>query len=681
MATSREERMHERLRGGRVHQVEDISFGPIIPFDEEEEVEVDPEPEPLGAEEGSPVAESDQQQSSSPRPANSAQDETGPVGLSTTEVPATSSPQDVPKALDGGDDQTRTLRSSVSQTTKKALEEVTESPTDAPGSGRRRRVSVRVSAAASQSAILQQYLSSAQRDPDHTVDSSSPAERRLRAKRLSAAGVRKVAAREVVVPESSSSRRSARLSQASEGTVDGEATGPSPYAAGTGSGAAVDELSPENSTVAATTTVTVTQSSPIARILQKTRGRGRPRISQPRVIEATSPLPDPQPQKQPTVDELSQIASENSQERNSSAGPVPRSEDTPGSRNPVDVDEATESSEAEEVNDQEAARTLGRKRPRADILDASPDLSSTTEDHRSKAAKRRRAAPPPAISPAVQQQPAPRPLKTAVKQRKLGPDRPKSKKKAAANEGEPESQRDGSIQVPVQRFTRPKHGATDEDEAEDDDGAGEITNVAIPFSSREGVNSVDVLSQLCEEVTANVLRILRNKVTQVEDTASRKEMKTKVSAVEAFREELRTNLLEHTIAIDNLQTLRRRLRAAQKEKRTLRDEILNVRREREQVALRRDALRMKHESENEKVMHRIQISSTMQDIELAIDEGRAAPELSAKEQKQAELANLELLMLRVGDRVRPNGHEPGVLDQVRSFNAYLERTAAALQGK
>ncbi|KAI6366738.1 hypothetical protein MCOR25_005102 [Pyricularia grisea] len=602
MATSREERMNERLRGGRVHQVEDISFGEFVLLDEEEPL-AEPASEPLEVEKEISAAGSDQPQSPSERVATSPQDPqdvSQPGQLSRTEVAATSSPNDGQGTPDAANDQARPPNGSVSRSAKKSskpLEEVTESPADAPGSGHRRRVPARISAAANQSTILQQYLSSAQRDPDHTVDSSSPAERRLRAKRLSAAN-----RAGPVVPASSSSRRSARLSQVSDEAVVDETRGADLDATGKDSDITANELSPENPTV--TATVTVTQSSPIARILQKTRGRARPRISQHKVIEATSPVLEQEPQKQPaieeeTINELSPIPSEGSQGAESSSGSAPRPGDTHSHPNSGDAEEGEESVEAEETNDQEAALRLGPKRPRADLLDASPDLSSTAEERQPKGAKRRRAAPP-ATSPAVQKQPATKALKSKRNQ-KPGPGRSKGKKIAPTYESEGEHQRGGSIQIPVQRYTRPKRvGTDDEDDAADDEN--ETLGMTIPFAGREGVNSVDVLSQLCEEVTANVLRSLRKKASEVEEATTRKELKIKMSAVEAFREELRTNMLEHTIALDNLQTLRRRLRSAQREKRLLRDQILNVRKEREQVALRRDALRMKHENESQKVM-------------------------------------------------------------------------------
>lgn len=68
----------------------------------------------------------------------------------------------------------------------------------------------------------------------------------------------------------------------------------------------------------------------------------------------------------------------------------------------------------------------------------------------------------------------------------------------------------------------------------------------------------------------------------------------------------------------------------------------------------------------------------MHDIDLAIEQGRAAPELSAKEQKTADLANLELLISRVAEQACSNGPAGGALRQIKSFNAFLERAAAVL---
>ena len=68
----------------------------------------------------------------------------------------------------------------------------------------------------------------------------------------------------------------------------------------------------------------------------------------------------------------------------------------------------------------------------------------------------------------------------------------------------------------------------------------------------------------------------------------------------------------------------------------------------------------------------------MHDVDLAIEQGRAAPELSAKGQKTADLANLELLIDRVREQACSDNPGGGNLGCIKSFNAFLERAVAAL---
>lgn len=76
--------------------------------------------------------------------------------------------------------------------------------------------------------------------------------------------------------------------------------------------------------------------------------------------------------------------------------------------------------------------------------------------------------------------------------------------------------------------------------------------------------------------------------------------------------------------------------------------------------------------------HNIHLSAAMHDIDLAIEQGGAAPELSAKEQKKADLANLELLISQVSEQACTNGPGGGVLKQIKGFSAFLERAVAVL---
>ncbi len=69
----------------------------------------------------------------------------------------------------------------------------------------------------------------------------------------------------------------------------------------------------------------------------------------------------------------------------------------------------------------------------------------------------------------------------------------------------------------------------------------------------------------------------------------------------------------------------------------------------------------------------------MHDIDLAVEKGQAAPELSPAEQKEADLANLELLISRISDQACSKSDGGGTLKQIKEFNAFLERAAGVLE--
>ena len=225
----------------------------------------------------------------------------------------------------------------------------------------------------------------------------------------------------------------------------------------------------------------------------------------------------------------------------------------------VDEEGEQEQEEAQEVGETEAAQRLGRKRPRRSLPAPSPELGAGAAEE-SPAPKRRRRRD--AASPAQQQQPAkkararpptrprsppqpePQPPRQAQANPKARPKKQARRSKAADDEdAEPGS---NSVPVTVQRFTKPPRAG--EPANDENDPATDILTGEIPFTSRSGVNSVDVLSKLCEELVEVYMDKLEARARAAEDAATRREQKTMYRALEAFQEELRTRLLEHVSA-------------------------------------------------------------------------------------------------------------------------------------
>ncbi|KAL5596551.1 uncharacterized protein BROUX77_007235 [Berkeleyomyces rouxiae] len=611
MAT-RAERMQQRLRGAQRHQVEDVEFGSLFPTESfpvaslpeqapgsTTEESSSPEPPaqqpppatlPEVAQEASPEPEALpelQSPHSSPPP---------PPRRSPRNAPprATSDPPDLPPY----------------DTSAAVIDEVSESPTDAPGSGRRQRRSEH--AAAASSARLQDVRDELELDSGAVaaamLNSSSPLTRKSRL----------------------ASRQRTRMARASRLS----------RMAGAGLGDDVDELSPDAERV-----------------------RAMPEREIPALLEELPVARDRTPEEPATTR--------------------------------VDY---SDGDVAEEIGDEEAARVLLRgKRQRQE----SPELPSETPERVDSpvlGAEASEVQPSPSPTPELEDQPPPPkrsrrshadPLSPSQSQsqsqseprRKPQRKAPKAKRIQSADVSERLSHLDEKTTIPiaVQRFSAPSKASQPDDPDAD---TTMISISKIPCTSRSGVNTIDVLSQVCEEVLDTSLAQLLTAAASPEAAASaKKEYKAKIRALEAFQQELRSRLLQHTIYLDALHALKKRVRQAAADKARLRADVLRLRAEKDQLALRVDAARDTHDANSHALRARLDMSAAMHAVEAALAKGAGAPEVSADEARDAELVNLELVVARVAEQASSRGPGGGALNQIREFNRFLERAARALESR
>lgn len=188
------------------------------------------------------------------------------------------------------------------------------------------------------------------------------------------------------------------------------------------------------------------------------------------------------------------------------------------------LDGSTEQAEA--IDDYEAAVTLKKSRGRRVSRNAVASDETIPEDAappRSPIAKKKRGRVRQVASPVQQRQPAP----------------PKSKPQKEEKRNKRQRLREGSpIPVTVHRLTKgPVYDSDDSD--------ADILNSEIPCATRAGVNAVDVLSQICQELVTVGLETLGDNAVRTQDAAQKLEYKTKMRAVESFSKELQVRLLEH----------------------------------------------------------------------------------------------------------------------------------------
>ncbi|APA06814.1 hypothetical protein SS1G_04560 [Sclerotinia sclerotiorum 1980 UF-70] len=301
------------------------------------------------------------------------------------------------------------------------------------------------------------------------------------------------------------------------------------------------------------------------------------------------------------------------------------------------LEDSTEQAEA--IDDYEAAVTLKKSRGRRisrNVVASDESIPEDSAPPRSPIAKKKRGRVRQVASPVQQRQPAP----------------PKSKSQRAEKRNKKQKAREGSpIPVTVHRLTK---GPVYDDDVSDAD----ILNSEMPCTTRAGVNAVDVLSQICQELVTAGLETLGENAVRTQDAAQRLEYKTKIRAVESFSKELQVRLLEH------------------KKKLSLREEILRVRAEREKVALRMDGIRIAHEKDSHDAQQRELLNTTVHDIELAVERGK-----STSDNTDDGKSNIELMLKRVASEASSTSDDGGILKQIKAFNAFMERAALALEGR
>ncbi|KAJ4863029.1 hypothetical protein T069G_03983 [Trichoderma breve] len=241
--------------------------------------------------------------------------------------------------------------------------------------------------------------------------------------------------------------------------------------------------------------------------------------------------------------------------------------------------------------------------------------------------KRKRGRP--SKSPAAQRQPAAKsqPAKPVKPRKRVEAqprdaseehEEPQPKKAKAKKRHSDQSEGDGgTIEITVQRFVNHKK------RGHEDDDIDPLQN-EMAFVNHGGESVIDVFAQVCDEVISSTLEQLQEVAGNAEDPAKKKEYRIKTRAIEAYREELKSRFLQH---------------------------------------------------------YCLDASSLMHDVDLAVEQGREAPELSRAAQREAELANLELLVSRVSEQASSSSFTGGMLKQVKEFNSFLERAAMALESR
>lgn len=392
------------------------------------------------------------------------------------------------------------LQSPSARRSEKTVEEVAESPADAPGSGKRRRVPV--SETMSSSIKLMGVISS----DDGIPMPSSPLVNKLRRS------------------DAASSRRSAA-------TVYGQEASN-----------LADELSSDG--------------FPQQAEIEEDELMEASNL----VIEESAMLQEEEGEEKDDDDEQEQ-EQENAEESDEEETPKPlRTNRTRRPREPSPELGSQPLEDIQEESEPEPESELQQELDPEPESDPEPERGEETEDEAEAEEETVLPTPPkrkrgrPSKSPTLQKQPTvkAKPVKAKpVKPRKrvqAQPEdtndeneepRPQPKKARTKKRHSDQSENDGGmIEITVQRFVNLKKRGNEDDDL--DPLQNETT-----FMNHGGESVIDVFAQVCDEVISTTLEQLQEVSASAEDLAKKKEYRIKTRAIEAYREELKSRFLQH----------------------------------------------------------------------------------------------------------------------------------------
>lgn len=272
------------------------------------------------------------------------------------------------------------------------------------------------------------------------------------------------------------------------------------------------------------------------------------------------------------------------------------------------------------------------------------------------------------------------------KRQKANPSSSKPKPRSTSSQTRPEAQRDSGdkIHVTVQRISHVHRLNFNPDSDDDLAGPG-------AFPKKKSPNAIDVLAQICREIIGKSIATVKEGIGAEASTARKSELRRKKEAFERYGDELDGRLFQMTTALDHNHALAVKLKHANKGQVALREELLGLRRQRQEIELQMDEVRRRNEEEAREAAEEQRLREMLQDIQVAVQRGRAAEEQEGSQGEDGEDESrngkggdadggptLAMRLRRLGETVSSADGRVGMLEKVRGFNRLLEEAIAKL---
>ncbi|KAK6527152.1 hypothetical protein TWF281_010345 [Arthrobotrys megalospora] len=219
----------------------------------------------------------------------------------------------------------------------------------------------------------------------------------------------------------------------------------------------------------------------------------------------------------------------------------------------------------------------------------------------------------------------------------------------------------------------------------------DITVYRIPkkgdynFKFPKQPNNIQIASQALQEHLEKQLRTLSLRKGEAIDREEKTRVKIQEAVTTNFSSALENRFIGMASRADNIKMKSAELKRLQKEKASLRDELMRMRESREDIARQMDAVRKRHEEASEKAHKQQYINESLQQIGPVLDKsGADAAKITSKE-RILTTAHLDALIDTVtADLCNPGedtgiGGSKSILEQVREMNRFLEAATEVLR--
>lgn len=236
---------------------------------------------------------------------------------------------------------------------------------------------------------------------------------------------------------------------------------------------------------------------------------------------------------------------------------------------------------------------------------------------------------------------------------------------------------EGFVKLKVLRLSKPLKRTESNDESghESSDPLQDPTSYSV-----SGISGADVLRNTLMETMEKSIKKLVGAAEITDDREQAKEYKRSVGIITKFKEDVMSRIRPIIDRVDAGTRFKHDLKARKKEKARLTAELLEAKKEHDEIIVEMDYIRDEHHKQREAHKRQLKLNEALFDIEFAIQNGKQRAKELGREDEGPELP-LEMLISEVSDSVSSRQAGGGLLQQVSEFNKVLEKSATLLEGR